>query len=71
MARGKLITDFERDVIRIGISRGATYGQIAKFLGRTKPAVFNQAKAMREAGTLDNLPFCFVATEIGRQIVDK
>lgn len=69
MAKAAYISDFERDVIRIGHSRGIKAPDIARFLGRTKVAVYNQIKAMDAAGTLENLPLCFVADEIAGAIL--
>lgn len=66
MARGRLITDFERDCIRIGHSRGVSNTAISKFLGRTLPVIGLQIKAMREAGTLTDVPFDFVADEVAK-----
>lgn len=69
MAKATYISDFERDVIRIGYSRGIKAPDIARFLGRTKVAVYNQIKAMDAAGTLGDLPFCFAANEIAAAIL--
>lgn len=64
MARGKFITDFERDLIRIGFARGMKAPQIARFLGRTKVAIYQQIAAMEAAGDLQPTVFEFVADEI-------
>lgn len=64
MARAKLIRDFEKDVIRVGHANGQSGATIARVLGRTRQGVSLQIKAMREEGTLDNLPFEFIANEI-------
>ena len=71
MAKAKYISDFERDVIRIGVSRGIKAPQIARFLNREKMTIYNHIKAMQQAGTLENLPLCFVADEIARAINEK
>lgn len=68
MARGRYITDFERDVMRVGVSNGRTVKEIAEFLGRSRMVVYNQINAMREEGTIGNLPLPFVADEIGGAI---
>jgi IS30 family transposase len=69
MARGKWITEFERDCIRIGVYYGASGAAIARFLGRTKGGVRNHIERMRDEGTLGNLPLDFVKEEIGRHII--
>jgi hypothetical protein len=71
MAKGKYITDFERDVIRCGVSFGCNAPQIAVFLGRNRMAVYNQISAMRQAGTLEELPGDFLAAQIGGAINAK
>lgn len=68
MAKGKYISDFERDVIRIGLAQGLKAPQIARFLKRGKMAVYNHIKAMETEGTLTTLPMCFIANEIGKAI---
>jgi hypothetical protein len=68
MARAKFISDFERDVIRIGVSRGVNAPQIARFLGRTKVAVYQQIAAMDAAGALESGVLPFVADEIANAI---
>lgn len=64
MARGKFITDFERDCIRIGKAEGIDNATIARALKRTPAAVGQQVKAMEETGTLDRLPFIFMCEDI-------
>ncbi len=71
MARGKYITKFEAEIIRIGLDRGFKAPQIARYLGRTKQAVYNHIEKMESDGTLENMPFDFVADEIARAIRDK
>lgn len=61
MARGKYFTDFERDLIRVGVKMGKNASQIARAMGRTDTGVRNQIKAMQDAGTLQNLPFGIIA----------
>lgn len=68
MARGKFISDFERDVIRIGISRDLKAPQIARFLGRSKVAVYQQISAMEAEGTMENTVLDFVSEEIAQAI---
>jgi transposase len=68
MAKAKYISDFERDVMRIGHAKGYKPPQIARFLKRGKMVVYNHIKAMEAAGTLDDLPLCFVVEEIGEAI---
>jgi len=57
MARAKYFTDFERDLIRVGVKLGKNAAEIARAMGRTDTGVRNQIKAMQAAGTLENLPF--------------
>lgn len=64
MGHGKSITEFEREIIRIGISGGCNGAQIARYLGRNKQAVYNHIEGMKRDGTINNLPFALVATEI-------
>jgi len=71
MARGKWITEFERDCIRIGVYYGASGAAIARFLGRTKGGVRNHIERMRDDGTLENVPLAFVREEIGRHIIAR
>lgn len=68
MAKAKYISDFERDVMRIGADRGYKAPQISRFLKRGKMVVYNHIKAMEKAGTLNDLPMCFVADEIAEAI---
>lgn len=68
MARGKFITDFEKDVIRIGISRGIAKATIARALKRRKSAIGQQVQRMADENTLDNLPMVFVVDEIAQWI---
>lgn len=68
MARAKYISEFERDVMRIGHARGLKAPQIARFLKRGKMVVYNHLKAMEADGTLSDLPLCFVADEIAEAI---
>ena len=71
MARGKFITKFEAEIIRIGVDRGFKAPQIARYLGRTKQAVYAHIEKMQADDTLANLPFDFVADEIAGGIRDK
>ncbi|WGT50163.1 helix-turn-helix domain-containing protein [Thioclava nitratireducens] len=64
MARGKFITDFERDCIRIGKARGLENATIARALKRTQAAIGQQVRMMEEDGTLGNLPLTFMVDEI-------
>lgn len=71
MAKGPYITDFERDVIRIGIAAGIKAPKIALFLGRNKMGIYNQIKKMESDGTLQNVPLAFVCDEIAAAIRAK
>lgn len=64
MARGKFITKFEKECIRIGKSQGIDNATIARALKRTPAAVGQQIKAMEEDGTLDNLPMIFMIEDV-------
>ena len=68
MARGKFITKFEAGIIRIGVDRGFKAPQLARYLGRTKQAVYAHIEKMQADDTLANLPFDFVADEIAEGI---
>lgn len=68
MARGKLFSEFECDVIRIGLVSRHSYAQIARFLGRTPAGVAQMAKRMERAGTLENMPFGFVRDDLADKI---
>ena len=70
MARGKYVSDFEKDVMRIGVVRGKNITEIADYLGRTKMCVSIHVRKMRAAGTLENLPFGFLADDIAGDIED-
>ena len=68
MAKAKYISDFEREVMRIGHARGFNAPQIARFLKRGKMVVYNHIKRMEADGTLENLPLCFVVDDIAEAI---
>lgn len=68
MARGKFITAFEAEIIRIGVNSGFKAPQIARYLGRTKQAVYAHIDKMKADDTLKNMPFDFVADEIAEGI---
>lgn len=71
MARGKFITAFEAEIIRIGVNRGFKAPQIARYLGRTKQAVYVHIEKMRDDKSLQDMQFDFVADEIARAIREK
>lgn len=56
MARGKYITTFELDLIRVAHANGCKAPSIARYMGRTKMAVYNKIEQMRKEGTLDDVP---------------
>lgn len=64
MAKRKYISDFERDVIRIGHANGVSCTQIAKFCGRNRVTIWNHIRAMTDDGTITQLPFGFVVDEV-------
>lgn len=61
VARGKHITEYERETIRIGLAHGVPIKQIAAFLGRTERVIYQQRDKMEGDGSLHALPFPFVA----------
>ena len=71
MARAKYITDFEKDVIRIGVANGIKAPAIARFLGRKKMAIYRHIELLEQDGTLGNVPMEFVADEIAAAIKAK
>tara|TARA_R110002096_G_scaffold216523_7_gene404428 strand:+ start:1169 stop:1387 length:219 start_codon:yes stop_codon:yes gene_type:complete len=71
MAKAKFISKFELDVIRIGVSRGFNAPQIGRFIGRNKLTVYNHIAAMKEAGTIGDVPMAFVVDEIAEAIRAK
>lgn len=64
MARGAYITEFEREIIRIGHARGLTGGQIAKYLRRERTGIYRIIKEMEDDGTLANVPFDFICDDV-------
>jgi IS30 family transposase len=52
MARGKLFSEYERELIRIGIERGFNSVQIARAIERTPQGVRRQINVMRAADRL-------------------
>lgn len=68
MARGRFITNFEKECIRIGKAKNIDNATIARALNRTKAAIGQQVKAMEEAGTLEDLPLAFVVDDIAEMM---
>jgi dUTPase len=68
MARGQLITDQEREIIRVGVRMGLNAPEIARCLGRTKQAVYKQIYAMKKGGTINAEPFIFMETAIQNEL---
>ena len=68
MARGRFITGFERDCIRIGKANGIDNATIARALNRTKAAIGQQVKAMDDEGNLADLPLAFVCDDIAEML---
>ena len=64
MAKCKLITDFEKDVIRMAVAMGHKDREIAEFMGRSRPVVATWRAKMEKDGTIHDLPFEFVADMI-------
>ena len=61
MARGKHFSEYERELIRIGIERGFNSVQIARALERTPQGVRRQINLMRAADRLAVSVFGVVA----------
>ena len=61
LARGKHITEYERETIRIGLAHNVPVKKIAGFLGRTERVIYQQRDKMEADGSLQALPFPFVA----------
>lgn len=68
MARGRYISDFEADVIRIGHSAGIDQATIARALKRHKSTVGRKIQEMTDRGTIGDLPMCFVCDDIAAMI---
>lgn len=68
MARGKYISDFEREIIKIGVHHGYKAPAIARYLGREKMTVYNHIKAMQAKGMMGGLPFDFLQEQICKGI---
>jgi len=71
MAKSRYISEFERNIIRIGVAKGLNAPQIAKFLKRGKMVVYNHIKAMRADDTLNDLPVCEALDEIASAISES
>jgi hypothetical protein len=71
MARGRFITEFERECIRIGKSKDISNATIARALSRTKAAIGQQVKEMEEAGTIADLPMVFIVDDIADMLRTK
>jgi IS30 family transposase len=61
MARGKHFSEYERELIRIGIERGLNSVQIAQAMERTPQGVRRQINVMRAADRMAVTVFGFVA----------
>jgi len=70
MARGKYITEFEKDAIRVGVANGHPDLFIAAFLQRSRPMVTAWRLKMQEDGSIDNMPFGFVAERISGEMIE-
>lgn len=68
MARGQLITDQEREIMRVGVRMGLKAPDIARCLGRTKQAVYKQIELMEQGGTIDAEPFPFMEKAIQNEL---
>lgn len=68
MARGRFISDFEADVIRIGHSAGIDNATIARAMGRTKSAIGKYLRRMEEEQTITDLPRSFMADKVAEML---
>lgn len=68
MARAKFFSNLERDFIRVGLAMGRNAAQIARAIGRTDTGVRNQIRAMKEAGTINDLPLPCVARAYSQEM---
>ena len=71
MARGKYITDFEKECIRIGLAAGIKPATIARALGRNKAAITAHCKVISENLEAAQEPFPFVADDIADMLRRK
>lgn len=68
MARGKYLTDVERDAIRIGVKLGLNAPAIANYLGRTRDGIHKEIKRLKNDGTIDDMPLSFLVDAVGRDM---
>lgn len=68
MARGRFISDFEADLIRIGHAAGIDNATIARAMGRHKSAIGKYLRRMEDEQTIGNLPTCLVGDRIAEMI---
>lgn len=64
MAKAKLISDFEREIIRIGVDGGFNASQISRYIGRERSTVHKQIEAMTKAEIMGALPRPFICEQI-------
>lgn len=57
----RAVTRREDDIIRLLRARGDTYASIAERTGLAKPTVHARVRKMEAAGTINDLPFDFLA----------
>lgn len=69
MAKGKFITDLERECIRIGYSINLNAPAIAHYLGRNRVSVHNEINKMIKDGTIGMIPFEFVVENIAKDMM--
>jgi predicted transcriptional regulator len=68
MAKNSYITDFERDLIRIGFGSGLNASAIARYIGRNRMAVHNQMRNMSNSGTITLIPTGLSAENIAKDM---
>lgn len=69
MAKGKFITELEREYIRIGYSIDLNAPAIAHYLGRDRVTVHNEINKMKKNETIGMIPFEFVVENIAKDMM--
>lgn len=64
MARGRYFTEYEKEIIRIGVAYDVPATLVAAYLGRTDRGVRAQIQRMRDADMLGGVPFELIAKPV-------
>jgi len=64
MARGRFISGFEADLIRIGHAAGIDNATIARAIGRTKATVGTHVRRMTDEQTIGDVPTCYAVDQL-------